>query len=136
MFNKFPKSICSNVNLNFFSQCEHLIYVSIRPLTDVYFAGVECLRSEIRAACVQYKNDFPIVVDCSRFMLFDNTFIEMINAVAKDLHDNNVMLILQTLSLKQQRLLPVTDNIRFVNDAVITVDDLIPNKNEETIVEC
>ena len=109
-----------------------MFYVSIRPRTDIYFAGVEHLRTEIKAACAQYQNDFPVVVDCSRFMLFDNTFIEMINAVAKDLNENNVMLILQSLSLKQQRLLPVTDNIRFVNDIAITVDDLMPNKESVT----
>ncbi|XP_065369767.1 sodium-independent sulfate anion transporter [Calliphora vicina] len=113
-------------------RCDNLTYVYIQPQSDIYFAGVEHLRTEIRAACSLYRNDFPIVVDCSRFMLFDATFIEMINAVAKDLKENEVMLILQLLSLKQQRLLPINSNIRYVNERIITVADLMPNKETTT----
>ncbi|KAM7363162.1 sodium-independent sulfate anion transporter isoform 2-T2 [Cochliomyia hominivorax] len=113
-------------------KCDNITYIYIKPLIDIYFAGVEHLRTEIRASCCLYRNDFPIVVDCSRFMLFDATFIDMINAVAKDLRENDVMLILQSLSLKQQRLLPMNSNIRFVNDTIITAADLMPNKENTT----
>lgn len=65
-------------------------------------------------------------------MLFDATFVDMINAVSKDLKENDVMLILQSLTLKQQRLLPISTNIRFVNDIIITSADLLPNKESTT----
>lgn len=67
-------------------------------------------------------------MDCSRFMLFDATFIETINLVAKELNDHNVILVLQSLSLKQQRLLTITPNIKLTNDSTVTLDDLLDHK--------
>uniref|UniRef100_A0A1A9WJC3 SLC26A/SulP transporter domain-containing protein n=1 Tax=Glossina brevipalpis TaxID=37001 RepID=A0A1A9WJC3_9MUSC len=98
----------------------NLIYVHIKPMSDIYYTGVEMIRSEIRSACFLYRNDFPIVLDCSRFMLFDATFLEMLNAVAKDLCKNNVLLILQFYPDKHKKFLNENINIRFTNDCVVS----------------
>uniref|UniRef100_A0A1B0FAK2 SLC26A/SulP transporter domain-containing protein n=1 Tax=Glossina morsitans morsitans TaxID=37546 RepID=A0A1B0FAK2_GLOMM len=99
---------------------DNLIYVHIKPMSDIYYTGVEPIRTEIRSACVLYRNDFPIVLDCSRFMLFDTTFLEMLNAVAKDLRENNVLLILQFFPDKHKEFLNENTNIRFANDRTLS----------------
>ncbi|EDW80686.1 uncharacterized protein Dwil_GK11435, isoform A [Drosophila willistoni] len=97
-------------------QQEAIYYVHIVPHSDIYYTGVDTLRTELRSACRLYRNDFPVVLDCSRFMQFDATFIEMLCAVAKELGENNVLLILQNISLKVQQMLPAVENIRFCNE--------------------
>ncbi|KAL9897197.1 sodium-independent sulfate anion transporter isoform 1-T1 [Glossina fuscipes fuscipes] len=101
-------------------KCDNLIYVHIKPMSDIYYTGVELIRTEIRSACFLYRNDFPIVLDCSRFMLFDSTFLEMLNAVAKDLRENNVLLILQFFPDKHKEFLNENSNIRFANDRTLS----------------
>ncbi|KAH8295117.1 hypothetical protein KR018_007264 [Drosophila ironensis] len=91
-------------------------YVHVVPQSDVYYTGVDTLRSELRSACSLYQNDFPVVLDCSRFMQFDATFIEMLIAVAKEMAANDVLLILQNMSLKVQQMLPVVSNVRFCQE--------------------
>lgn len=60
-------------------------------------------------------------------MLFDATFIEMISAVAKELNEHQVMLVLQSLSGKHQALLPDLANVHFAIDP-LTVDDFQTKK--------
>ncbi|XP_034488649.1 sodium-independent sulfate anion transporter isoform X1 [Drosophila innubila] len=91
-------------------------YVHVVPQSDVFYTGVDTLRAEIRSACLLYRCDFPVVVHCGRFMQFDATFVEMLMAVAKELAQDDVLLILQHMSLKQQQLLPVASNIRYCNE--------------------
>lgn len=55
-------------------------------------------------------------------MQFDATSIEMISAVAKELNEHDLILVLQSLSLKHHELLPVISNMRFSND-LLTVED-------------
>ncbi|XP_017849345.1 sodium-independent sulfate anion transporter isoform X1 [Drosophila busckii] len=97
-------------------QCDTEYYIHIKPNTDIFYTGVDTLRSEIRGACALYRFDFPLVVDCARFTQFDATFIEMLLAVANELEEQNVALILHRMSLKQQQLLPVHNNIRYCNE--------------------
>ncbi|XP_075146844.1 sodium-independent sulfate anion transporter isoform X2 [Haematobia irritans] len=102
--------------------CNNITYVHVKPLSDIYFSGVDNLRTEIRSACLMYRYDFPIVLDCSRFMLFDATFIDMITAVAKEMNEQQVLLVLQSLSGKYKSLLPSNLNIHFAIDP-LTLDD-------------
>lgn len=113
--------------VSFALQWESQYYVHIVPQSDIFYTGVDMLRTEIVAACQLYRNDFPIVVQCSRFMQFDATFVEMLNAVAKELANDNVVLVLQHMSLKQQQLLPVTSNIRFCNED----QELFPQESKQ-----
>ncbi|XP_023164585.2 sodium-independent sulfate anion transporter isoform X1 [Drosophila hydei] len=108
-------------------QCESNYYVHIVPQSDIFYTGVDMLRTEIVSACLLYRNDFPIVVQCSRFMQFDATFVEMLNAVSKELAKDNVVLVLQHMSLKQQQMLPVTSNIRFCNED----QELFPHESKQ-----
>ncbi|XP_064550331.1 sodium-independent sulfate anion transporter isoform X2 [Drosophila montana] len=100
----------------YLKQLESNYYVHVVPQSDIFYTGVDTLRSEMRSACLLYRNDFPIVLHCGRFMQFDATFVEMLMAVAKELARDNVLLVLQHMSLKQQQMLPVTGNIRFCDD--------------------
>ncbi|XP_030573947.1 sodium-independent sulfate anion transporter isoform X2 [Drosophila novamexicana] len=100
----------------YLKQHESNFYVHVVPQSDIFYTGVDTLRSEIRSACLLYRNDFPIVLHCGRFMQFDATFVEMLMAVAKELARDKVLLVLQHMSLKQQQMLPVTGNIRFCDD--------------------
>lgn len=88
----------------------------IVPQSDVYYTGVDALRSELRGACRLYHNDFPVVLDCARFMQFDATFSEMLISVAKEMASHDVLLILQNMSLKVQQMLPVMGNVRFCQE--------------------
>ncbi|XP_030369900.1 sodium-independent sulfate anion transporter isoform X2 [Scaptodrosophila lebanonensis] len=94
-------------------------YIHIVSNSDVYYTGVDTIRNEVRAACALYRYDFPVVVDCSRFMQFDATFVEMLIAVAKELNEHEALLVLQNISLKLQEQLPVAENIRFCNEAAL-----------------
>ncbi|XP_062125606.1 sodium-independent sulfate anion transporter isoform X1 [Drosophila sulfurigaster albostrigata] len=91
-------------------------YIHVVPQSDIFYTGVDTLRTEIRSACLLYRCDFPVVLHCGRFMQFDATFVEMLMAVAKELAVDDVLLILQSMSLKQQQMLPVASNIRFSNE--------------------
>ncbi|EDW25046.1 GL23059 [Drosophila persimilis] len=95
---------------------ESLTYVHVVPLSDIYYTGVDTLRGELRGACSLYRNDFPVVLDCTRFMQFDATFTEMLTAVSKEMAENDVLLILQNMSLKVQEMLPVNGNLRFCQE--------------------
>ncbi|KAH8311895.1 hypothetical protein KR044_008516, partial [Drosophila immigrans] len=97
-------------------QQESSYYVHVVPQSDIFYTGADTLRSEIRSACLLYRCDFPIVLECSRFMQFDATFVEMLMAVAKELAADDVLLILQHMSLKHQQMLPVASNVRFSNE--------------------
>ncbi|XP_032593183.1 sodium-independent sulfate anion transporter isoform X2 [Drosophila grimshawi] len=100
----------------YLKQHEGNYYVHVVPQSDIYYTGADALRSEIRAACTLYRNDFPIVLHCGRFMQFDATFVEMLIAVAKELANDNVVLVLQHMSLKHQQILPVASNVRFCSE--------------------
>uniref|UniRef100_A0A1I8MAX6 SLC26A/SulP transporter domain-containing protein n=1 Tax=Musca domestica TaxID=7370 RepID=A0A1I8MAX6_MUSDO len=111
-----------DVNLK---QCDSVTYVHIKPMSDVYFSGADAIRTEIRSACILYRYDFPVVLDCSRFMLFDATFIEMLNAVAKEINEQKQIFVLQSLSEKHKPLFPAANsNIIFAMDP-LTVDDFM-----------
>lgn len=97
-------------------QHESTYYVHVVPQSDVYYTGVDTLRAELRSACSLYRNDFPVVLDCARFMQFDATFCEMLIAVAKEMAAHDVLLILQNMSLKVQQMLPVVSNVRFCQE--------------------
>ncbi|XP_017009105.2 sodium-independent sulfate anion transporter isoform X1 [Drosophila takahashii] len=97
-------------------QHESTYYVHIVPQSDVYYTGVDALRNELRQACRLYQNDFPVVLDCTRFMQFDATFSEMLISVAKEMGSHDVLLILQNMSLKVQQMLPVMANVRFCQE--------------------
>ncbi|XP_061393915.1 sodium-independent sulfate anion transporter [Musca vetustissima] len=110
-------------------QCDTVAYVHVKPLSDVYFSGVDSIRTEIRSACILYRYDFPIVLDCSRFMLFDATFIEMLTAVAKEIAEQKQMFILQSLSEKYKSLLPADNsNIHYAMNPLTMDDFLVPEK--------
>ncbi|KAH8409800.1 hypothetical protein KR222_008050 [Zaprionus bogoriensis] len=91
-------------------------YVHVVPQSDIFYTGVDALRAEIRSACLLYRFDFPVVLECGRFMQFDATFVEMLMAVAKELAADNVLFILHHMKLEQQQMLPVAPNVRFCND--------------------
>ncbi|SPP81004.1 sodium-independent sulfate anion transporter isoform X2 [Drosophila guanche] len=97
-------------------QEESLTYVHVVPQSDIYYTGVDTLRGELRGASSLYRHDFPVVLDCSRFMQFDATFTEMLTAVSKEMAENDVLLILQNMSLKVQQMLPVIGNVRFCQE--------------------
>lgn len=86
------------------------------PQSDIYYTGVDALRSEIRSASLLYRCDFPVVLECARFMQFDATFVEMLMAVAKELANDDVLFILQHMRLEHQQQLPVASNVRFANE--------------------
>ncbi|XP_073844812.1 sodium-independent sulfate anion transporter isoform X2 [Musca autumnalis] len=110
-------------------QCDTVTYVHVKPMSDVYFSGVDSIRTEMRSACILYRYDFPIVLDCSRFMLFDATFIEMLSAVAKELNEQKQMFILQGLSEKYKPLLPAENSNIYYAMNPLTIDDfIIPEK--------
>ncbi|KAH8388559.1 hypothetical protein KR093_009633, partial [Drosophila rubida] len=117
-----PSFLLLSASLNLHSslslclQQESSYYVHVVPQSDIFYTGVDTLRSEIRSACLLYRCDFPIVLHCGRFMQFDATFVEMLMAVAKELAADDVLLVLQHMSLKQQQMLPVASNIRFSNE--------------------
>ncbi|XP_013099188.1 sodium-independent sulfate anion transporter isoform X2 [Stomoxys calcitrans] len=114
-------------------QCNNITYVHIEPLSDIYFSGVDYLRTELRATAAMYRYDFPIVLDCSRFMLFDATFVDMITSTAKELNDQQVLLILQSLSGKYQPLLQSSSNIHFAINP-LTAEDFNVATNQ-TVIE-
>ncbi|KAH8313289.1 hypothetical protein KR067_003502 [Drosophila pandora] len=114
---------------------ESSYYIHVVPHTDIYYTGVDSLRSELRSACSLYHNDFPVVLDCSRFMQFDATFSEMLIAVAKEMASNDVLLILQTMSLKVQQMLPVISNVRFCQEDSQLFSHLQTEKDREVTAE-
>ncbi|KAH8243905.1 hypothetical protein KR032_011276 [Drosophila birchii] len=103
-------------------------YVHVVPQSDVYYTGVDTLRAELRSACSLYHYDFPVVLDCTRFMQFDATFSEMLIAVAKEMAANDALLILQNMSLKVQQMLPVVSNMRFWHEDGDLSSHLQPEK--------
>ncbi|KAH8265472.1 hypothetical protein KR038_008660 [Drosophila bunnanda] len=107
---------------------ESIYYVHVVPQSDVYYTGVDTLRAELRTACSLYHHDFPVMLDCARFMQFDATFSEMLIAVAKEMAANDVLLILQNMSLKVQQMLPVISNVRFWHEDGDLSSHLQPEK--------
>lgn len=105
----------------FLPQRDSSYYVHVVPQSDIYYTGVDALRAEIRSACLLYRCDFPVVLECGRFMQFDATFVEMVMAVAKELANDDVLLVLQHMRLEHQQMLPVASNVRFANEDQITL---------------
>lgn len=70
----------------------------------------------------KYDEPLPVVIDCSRFRLFDATFLDTLTAIAKELRSRTTttpqgnLLILQSLPANQeqrQQLLATSVNLRF-----------------------
>ncbi|XP_037953021.1 sodium-independent sulfate anion transporter isoform X2 [Teleopsis dalmanni] len=110
----------------FLTETDGVTYVYCMPLSDIYYSGVDYLRGRIRSACILYRNDFPIVLDCHRFMQFDATFVDMLSAVAKELNENNVQFVLHRMNLKLQEQIYVP-NVSFTN-GLISGDDFKQKK--------
>ncbi|XP_067615544.1 sodium-independent sulfate anion transporter isoform X2 [Eurosta solidaginis] len=105
-------------------------YVFISPTTDVYYSGVEYIRDKINEACLLYRDDFPIVLDCRRFMQFDATFVDVINAVAKELHSRDILLVLYDLKKELQKLMHKSSHINYCSEEDgICSGDLSPKKH-------
>lgn len=109
-------------------QCENRNYIFVSPTSDVYYSGIEYIRDKISEACLLYRDDFPIVLDCRRFMQFDATFVDVISAVAKELHERNVLLVLFGISEESQQLMHKSQNINYCEGGRICSDDLSPKK--------
>lgn len=68
-------------------------------------------------------------------MQFDATFSEMLIAVAKEMASNDVLLILQNMSLKVQQMLPVISNVRFCQEDSQLFSHLQTEKDREVTAE-
>ncbi|CAD6996232.1 unnamed protein product [Ceratitis capitata] len=86
-------------------ECENRNYIFVSPLSDIYYSGIEYIRDKINDACLLYRDDFPVVLDCRRFMQFDATFVDVVSAVAKELHERGVLLVLYGLREDLQKLM-------------------------------
>ncbi|XP_053956602.1 sodium-independent sulfate anion transporter [Anastrepha ludens] len=112
-------------------ECENRNYVFVSPTSDVYYSGIEYIRDKINDACLLYRDDFPVVLDCRRFMQFDGTFVDVINAVAKELECRDVLLVLYGTNEKLEGLLRNSSNINYCDSGRrICSDDLTPKKRE------
>lgn len=96
-------------------------FVWIRSQTDVFYSGMEEIRAAAGEAIHRSDGPLPVVIDCSRFRLFDATFMDAVVAIAKELRSRTTvtqrnLLLLQLLPANQeqrQQLLGSSPNIRF-----------------------
>ncbi|XP_039971366.1 sodium-independent sulfate anion transporter isoform X2 [Bactrocera tryoni] len=109
-------------------ECENRNYIFVSPTSDVYYSGIEYIRDKINEACLLYRDDFPVVLDCRRFMQFDATFVDVISAVAKELRERDVLLVLFGISEESQQLMHKSENINYCEGDRICSDDLSPKK--------
>lgn len=87
----------------------------------MFYSGVEEIQSSVRRAVHKYGSTVPVVIDGSRFRLFDATFVDMLAAIAKDLSAPNTpsqgtLLLLQSMPVnlqQRQQLLANNNNLRF-----------------------
>ncbi|XP_036346277.1 sodium-independent sulfate anion transporter-like [Rhagoletis pomonella] len=105
-------------------------YIFVSPTSDVYYSGIEYIRDKINDACLLYRDDFPVVLDCRRFVQFDATFVDVLNALAKELEGRSVLLVLYGVNKDLLQLMHKSSNINFCDGRRICSDDITPKKPE------
>lgn len=84
----------------------------------MFYTGIDHLRIQTKSACLSYDFKYTVVIDASKFTQFHYTSISIVKTLAKELAENNVILILQFMDEEARKVLDGTDNLTFCDDII------------------